>query len=355
MGSSKKNNKKSIPRYNPNPPAPKPSTPQITSLLDVMQDGNEYVSILGLQNVKVDLRAELLRSMAEISSIRKRPIICYIANVINSNVTKSISIDNSDDAPFTEMIRSIDPSCKNVDILLVTPGGSAETVSFFVRQLRARFDSVGFILPYMAMSAGTIFCMSGDELIMDEAAFFGPIDPQVPSKNGRFVPAQSISTLINDIQKRGQEQISKGQQPNWTDIQILRNLDAKEIGLAINASKLSTNLVSQYLETYKFKYWETHTNGTPVTPEERKQRAATIASQLCDHSLWLSHSSRISRTMAWDTCKLKITHPEEIDGLARAIKRFWALMCFTLENTHTIKVFSASSGYTLFRNDAPKK
>lgn len=51
----------------------------------------------------------------------------------------------------------------------------------------------------MAMSAGTIFCMSGDELIMDEAAFIGPIDPQVPSRNGMYVPAQSLMTLIDEI------------------------------------------------------------------------------------------------------------------------------------------------------------
>ena len=346
--------KKAIPNYNPHPPVAKNVTPKVTSLLDIMEDGKEYASILGLQNVEIDLRNELLRSIDEISSIRKRPLICYVSNVVNSNITQSISIDNSDDAPFLEMVRNINSSEKSVDILLVTPGGSAETVAFLVNQLRARFDNIAFILPYMAMSAGTIFCMSGDELIMDESAFFGPIDPQVPSKNGRYVPAQSISTLIADIQNRGQEQLNKGLQPNWTDIQILRNLDAKEIGNAINASKLSTDLVSKYLETYKFKYWTKHSDGSDVTPEQRKKRAAEIADQLCNHSLWLSHSSRISRTMAHDTCKLKITHPETVDGLARAIKRFWALMCFALENTLTTKVF-ASSNYTLFRNEVPKK
>ena len=144
MGSKKRKN---IPNYNPNPPAAKNTIPTVTSVLDVMQDGQEYASILGLQNVNIDLRSELLRSMNEITSIRKRPLICYIANVINPNITQSISIDNSDDAPFMELIRSIDPSEKNVDIMLVTPGGSAETVSFLVNQLRNKFDSVAFILP----------------------------------------------------------------------------------------------------------------------------------------------------------------------------------------------------------------
>lgn len=341
---------KAIPNYNPHPTAPK--APVITSLLDQMRDGEEYSSIIGLKNVNVDARTELLRSISEISSIRQRPLLCYVSNVVNSRITQSVSIDSSDDAPFLETLKSIPADQENLDVILVTPGGSAETVDYWVKQLRSRFNHITFILPYMAMSAGTIFCMSGDDLIMDESAFFGPIDPQVPSKNGRYVPAQSIITLIADIQKRGQEQLAQGKQPDWTDVQILRNLDAKEIGNALNASKLSTNLVSAYLREYKFKDWNTHHDGTPVTTADKEHRAEAIAKQLCEHSIWLSHSSRITRNMAWNTCKLKITHPEDI-GLASALKRFWALTCFFLENTMTTKIFASSNNYTIFRGEVP--
>lgn len=346
-------NKNKIPPYNKKPPAAVKSQPPVTSFLDIMKDGNEYQSIIGLQNVNVDMATELRRSINEITTIRKRPLICYIANVVNANISQSVSVNNSDDAPFLEMLRNVQTNVQDIDILLVTPGGSAETVAFWVNQIRSRFSNVSFILPYMAMSAGTIFCMSGDELIMDESAFFGPIDPQVPSKNGRYVPAQSINTLISDIQQRGQEQLKRGEQPDWTDVQLLRNLDAKEIGNAINASKFSTDLVSQYLEQYKFKNWTVHQNGSAVTQEERKARAKAIAGQLCNHQLWLSHSNRISRTMAWDTCKLKITHPEDTEGLNRALKRFWALMCFFMENAPVVKIF-ASENYMLFRNEVTK-
>ena len=55
------------------------------------------------------------------------------------------------------------------------------------------------------------------------------------------------------------------------------------------------------------------------------KRASEITNQLCDHSLWLSHSSRITRDMALDICHSQVTHPEDIPGLARAIKRFWGI------------------------------
>lgn len=347
--------KSSIPNYNPHPPvAKKVDAPPITSFLDQMEDGKEYVSIVGLNNVNVDLGKELSRAIKEIVDIRKRPSVCYISNVINTNITQSISLDRSDDTPFLEMIRNVPSDQKDIDIILVTPGGSAETADFLVKQLRSRFDNVAFILPYMAMSAGTIFCMSGDELIMDESAFFGPIDPQVPSKNGRYVPAQLINTLIADIQHRGQEKLLRGEQPDWTDVQILRNLDAKEIGNAINASKLSSDLVSKYLKNYKFKNWNRHSDGTLVTLDDKEKRASEIANQLCDHSLWLSHSSRITRDMALDVCHLQVTHPEDIPGLYRAIKRFWALVSLMLEQTMISKIF-ASENYMLFRSETPKK
>ena len=321
-----------------------------------MQDGREYQSIVGLQNVTVDLGAEMTRAMKDISDIRKRPNICYIANVLNpvvSNAT-SISIDNSDDAPFLEMLKCIPSDVREIDIILVTPGGSADTVDYLVKKIRTRFENVSFILPYMSMSAGTIFCMSGDELIMSDAGFFGPIDPQVPSKNGMFVPAQSLMTLISTIQSRGQEQIKKGQKPDWTDIQILNNLDPKELGNAITASKLSTTLVTNYLKSYKFKTWTNHSNGSVVLEEEKLKRATEIATQLCDNSIWLSHSSRITRDMANDICKLKVTYTESIKGLDRAIKRFWALMQITLENNLIAKIYSAGS-YFLFRSVNIKK
>ena len=348
-----KKNRKAIPNYNPNPPAAKKAAipPVKTSFLDRMVDGREYQSIVGLSNVSVDLGTEMSRAMNDIRAIRKRPIICYIANTLNSAIVgkTSLSIDNSDDTPFIEILNAIPQEEKAVDIILVTPGGSADTVDYFVKKLRGRFEKIAFILPYMAMSAGTIFSMSGDELIMSESAFIGPIDPQVPSRGGMFVPAQSIMTLIDTIRIRGEEQLKKGKQPDWTDVQILNHLDPKELGNAITASALSTRLVSEYLREYKFRDWTEHSDGKMVTPEERVSRANEIATLLCNNSVWLSHGSRITRDIAVNTCKLKVTYPETIEGLGRAIRRFWALMQLTLESNPIAKIY-ASGDYFLFRS-----
>ena len=348
---SKGHNKNKYP-YFQNAPVRKvlPAMPIANSLLDLMVDGREYQSIVG-QNVSMDLGTEMKRALDDIRAIRKHPIICYIANTLNSAIAgkTSLSIDNTDDTPFIEILNSIPQEEKAVDIILVTPGGSADTVDYFVKKLRNRFDNIAFILPYMAMSAGTIFCMSGDELIMSESAYIGPIDPQVPSRGGMFVPAQSILTLIATIKARGEEQMKKGLQPDWTDVQILNHLDPKELGNAITASALSTRLVTEYLKLYKFRDWTKHSYGGAVTEEERNKRAAEIAQLLCNNSVWLSHGSRITREIAVDICKLRVTYPESIEGLDRAIRRFWALMQLTLESNPIAKIY-ASGDYFLFRS-----
>ncbi|MEN6593324.1 MAG: hypothetical protein ABFC31_00050 [Clostridiaceae bacterium] len=341
----------------------KPSLPQIAkplvasadaSLLDFMEDGREYESLVAASasGFSFQIHADIKRTLDEISVIRNHPVICYISNVINKNITASTSIDHNDETPFMEMLNNIPQEYKEIDIVLVTPGGLAEVVARLVDMTRKRFDKVGFILPFMAMSAGTIFCLSGDELIMSESACIGPIDPQVFSpKAGRFVPAKSVLTLINAIEERSQKQIENGEKPLWTDMALIQNIDVKEIGSALAASQLSIDLVKKYLAEFKFRSWTKHgSDGRPVTDNERRERAGKIAEKLCDHSFWLSHSREITREMARDDCRLEIVYPESIDGLARAIRRFWAFACFSFEHTPICKIF-ASKWYTMFMQD----
>ena len=106
------------------------------------------------------------------------------------------------------MIRNVPNKNRELDIILVTLGGSAETVAYLVKQIRERFNHVAFILPYMAMSAGTIFCMSGDEIIMDESAFFDPIDPQVTWQKWQMV-ASSITRNLTQGYSRQRNSANK--------------------------------------------------------------------------------------------------------------------------------------------------
>lgn len=324
--------------------------PETASLLEVMIDGREYESLLQYQIVNLD-SSEIQKALKEMQDATGVYTIALLGNIINTKVKGDISINSLDDLPFAEMINIIPADIKQIDIVIATPGGSGEQVNKFVDKLRPRFDKVRFIIPDAAMSAGTIFAMSGDEIIMTENSYIGPIDPQVPNKDGIFVPAQSILALIDEIKDKGNKALSRGQQPDWTDLQILHKMDTKDIGAAVMASRYSIELVQTYLEKYKLKNWTKHTStGQDVTDAERKAAADKIATILCDHKIWKSHGRGITRAVALNECGLKITHAESIAGLNRAIKRFWAVAYWFFENSTIFKAY-LSPNYVVFRTD----
>ena len=89
---------------------------------------------------------------------------------------------------FIEMLKEDTPGKDRLTVVLNTPGGNAETVEKMVEIIRHHYKEVYFVVPDYAMSAGTIFCMSGDKIFMDYSSSLGPIDPQV--FNGTtYVPA----------------------------------------------------------------------------------------------------------------------------------------------------------------------
>lgn len=325
-----------------------PRQPQkVPSLLDRMEDGNEYGSIVGLvpDTNGHDLVPELRRALAAIEIIRGRPCICYVANIVKD--VPDTAIVAADHLPFAEMVGRVDLAATDVDVFLATPGGSAEQVIQFVEALRKRFKSVEFLIPYKAMSAGTLWALSGDRIWMDERAFLGPIDPQVLSKDGRYVPAQALLSLLSRIQKDGQAALQQGQQPPWSDVVLLRELDPRQIGAALSASQYSITMARSYLKDYKFKGWVKHKDGRPVTAAERESRAHNVGEQLCSHDRWKAHGHTISRDVLWQELKVLIEHPAS--DLERAMRRMWALLVYTFDRTSTSKIL-LSQRYAFVRS-----
>jgi hypothetical protein len=322
----------------------------VPSLLDAMQDGNEYGSIVSLLPQQSHLVPELRRALGDLEAIRGRPCLCYAANMVRASATDT-AIQAPDHLPFAEMVDGVDASAKQVDVFLATPGGSAEQVNLFVEALRPRFDSVDFLVPYKSMSAGTLWALSGDRIWMDSRAFLGPIDPQVPSKDGVLVPAQALLTLLDKIQKEGEAALSKKQNPPWALIRLLDQMDHKQLGAAMSASNYVVTMAAQYLERFKFRTWTTHqSSGQAVTPDDRHRRALEVAGLLCSHERWRAHGHAISRDVLGSELRILIDHPESVPGLQRAMRRLWALLYYTFDKSPVVKAM-LSQKYAFFRSE----
>lgn len=176
-----------------------------------------------------------------------------------------------------------------ISIVLRTGGGSAETTERMVAVLRQHYTTVNFVVPDVAMSAGTIFCMAGDKIFMDYASSLGPIDPQVPTPDtGDYVPALGYLDKVEEITNKGML--------SPADVVLLKSIDLAKLALFEQARDLSVDLLKNWLVQYKFKDWTHHrtTNpGAEVSREEKAIRAEEIARELANHKRWRSHGRNL--------------------------------------------------------------
>lgn len=191
---------------------------------------------------------------------------------------------------FIEDVKNSSSRTDNtISVVLRTGGGAAETTERMVAVLRKHFQQVNFVVPDVAMSAGTIFCMSGDKIYMDYASSLGPIDPQVPTPDtGDYVPALGYLDKVAEITAKGNLAPA--------DVVLLKSLDLAKLALFEQGRDLSIDLLKKWLVEYKFKDWTKHrtTNiGNEVTQEEKEERAEQIARDLANHKKWRSHGRNL--------------------------------------------------------------
>jgi len=184
-----------------------------------------------------------------------------------------------------DSIKKDDGSHDKLYIFLTTNGGDTITVERLVNIFRHNYKEVNFVIPDHAYSAGTILCMSGDNIFMDYNSVLGPIDPQVMNKEGRFVPALGYLEKINELLKKAEnDKISQA------EFLILNDFDLAELSQYEQARDLTTDLLKEWLVKYKFKNWVVHkSTGTDVTEEEKSRRATEIAEELSNYERWKSH------------------------------------------------------------------
>ena len=223
----------------------------------------------------------------------------------------------------------IDP--QKLVIVLTTPGGIVETVEKMVEITRHHYQDVSFVVPEMAMSAGTVWCMSGDRIWMDYASSLGPIDPQVQSQSasGGFVPALGYLDKVNEF-------ITKANANNLSaaEVIMLKSLDLAELRRFEQAKDLSISLLKQWLVSCKFKNWTHHrtTNpGTEVTAEERLARAEQVAVELMNNSRWNSHGRMIGMRTLKEVLRLEIDDYSKIPELRNNATMYSSLLSEYLE------------------------
>ncbi len=87
-------------------------------------------------------------------------------------------IDIQDSEELLRAIRLTPPEMP-IDMILHTPGGLVLAAEQIARALKDHPGRVTVFVPHYAMSGGTLIALAADEIVMDEHAVLGPVDPQL--------------------------------------------------------------------------------------------------------------------------------------------------------------------------------
>jgi len=106
-------------------------------------------------------------------------------------------IDIEDSEAILRAIR-FTPNNMPISLILHTPGGLVLAAEQIAHALQKHKAPVTVFVPHYAMSGGTLLALAADQIIMDENAVLGPVDPQL----GEYPAASLIEvTKIKDLNR----------------------------------------------------------------------------------------------------------------------------------------------------------
>lgn len=305
-------------------------------LRDLLDQGiSPYQALLDSGINPQELQQFRIHLIREIQTVTGRPLIVYAAHFSRGAEVGQNTLNVDDKLGFADAMRGVQGTA--VDVLLHSPGGSAEVAEQLAQVLRATFQGVRFVIAYAAKSAATMLALSGDKLLMDERSELGPIDPQIVmlTPNGPIlVPAQTILDGFEHareiIQKEGASAL-----PAF--LPMLNKYDLHTFELCKNSTKLSMNLVKGWLAQYMFN-----------NRSSKVRDARRVAAHLCAHRRLLSHA----RPIGIEQCLELGLEVEDLRKQPELREKIWQLHSayqFLFDKTPAVKIYENAFGTSWMR------
>jgi hypothetical protein len=227
--------------------------------------------------------------LAALAAHTQRNVIVYAAKWTqpgdhDPNLT---SITEEDVQGLMEVVHGL--PARQLDLILHSPGGSAEAAEAIVHYLRAKFDHIRVIVPHAAMSAATLVACAANEIVMGKQSSLGPVDPQyiVVGPNPGQVQAVPAQAILDQFARAKQECKDPHLLGAWAP--MLAQYGPALLVQCENALKLAENLAAEWIRTWMLG----------ATKGKRgAMKARAIAKALRDHKRFRSHARHISRDQA---------------------------------------------------------
>ena len=289
-----------------------------------------------------NLADKLHQELQKISKLRNPNTIIFYASAFlqkNTGDPSEISISREDINGFMNAIHEADTQ-KGLTLILHTPGGDPNAVESIVEYLHAKFDYIEVIVPYLAMSGGSMISLASDLLLLGRQSQLGPIDPQLLIGN-KFHSARAI-----------QEGFSKAKEDIKNDIKfahlwapILQSMGPALMIEATKALSYSKELVIDWMKKRMFNQ------------EEMKEKEQTInniaeyfnAEKTKKNGNVYVHGQRIGIEKLIEL-GVKVEYLEASQELQNAVLTAYHLMTLIFENGSALKFINTNANKGWIKN-----
>ncbi|MEW6574644.1 MAG: hypothetical protein AB1374_13550 [Bacillota bacterium] len=216
---------------------------------------------LEIQRVRLIRAIEQSRRSRVITMIHRQELL----SLLGLPLSRYINIEDSE-----HVLRAIryTPPEMPIDLLLHTPGGLVLAAEQIARALEKHPAKVTVFIPHYAMSGGTMIALAADEIVMDENAVLGPVDPQL----GNY-PAASI---LETVRQKGIDKVDD-------TTMVLADISRKAIRqveefvrflLYRKMGEEKAAAISRFLTSGRF------THDYPITYEQLKELGLPVSTDL---------------------------------------------------------------------------
>ena len=270
------------------------------------------------------------RYLARLHEYTGRGVILYATSWLESRpaAPAEIQIGLMDLQGFMEAVSNVaEPT---LDLILHSPGGSAEAAESIVAYLRKRFSGVRVFVPVAAMSAATMIALSADEVVMGQHSQLGPIDPQfiISTPEGpRSAPAKAI---LNQFEKAKEECRRPENLAAW--MPILRSYAPGLLTQCEDSQRLAATMVADWLRRYML-------SGQPDAADQARR----IADWFADYEGFRSHNRRVGLEQA-AALGLRVSELEQDDYLQDLVLSIHHAAMHTFSGTPANKIIENHLG-----------
>ncbi|MCR4420279.1 MAG: ATP-dependent Clp protease proteolytic subunit [Clostridia bacterium] len=211
--------------------------------------------------LRVLRRLELERGSRVITLIHRQEMLSFLGIPLRRYIT----VEDSE-----QVLRAVrlTPPDMPIDLILHTPGGLVLAAEQIARALLRHPAKVTVFVPHYAMSGGTLIALAADEIVMDENAVLGPVDPQI----GQY-PAASILEAVRrkDVNRVHDETLILADLADKALRQVEGTLRS------VLETKFGQERARTLADTFGRGYW---THDFPLTVERLREMGLAVSTDL---------------------------------------------------------------------------